>query len=119
VAVNPTMRLAKTRETLERMTPPNAFERALLLESLLLTGGGADGEAETLLERLAAEQLSDGSWPSAPILRLANRTCWEPWTQQNAGRLYADPRRLFTSATVLRAMCRWLTTSSARGRRAT
>jgi hypothetical protein len=97
--------LRPTRAALNRATPANAFERALLLNSLHLCGDGA-GLADALAAELAEEQLGDGSWPSAPVLRITRRTCTEPWSSQDAGELYADPDRLFTSATVLAALGR-------------
>ncbi|MBK9036078.1 MAG: hypothetical protein IPL61_33345 [Myxococcales bacterium] len=50
---------------------------------------------------LVATQDDDGGWPAAPILRLTDPRCAAPWAQPDAGTLYADPRRLFTTATVL------------------
>jgi hypothetical protein len=86
----------------------NAFERALLLDSLLRAQGGARScRVDALVEHLVAEQLPDGSWRSAPVLRVTHRECASPWERTDAGSLYADPRRLFTSATVLSALCRF------------
>ena len=68
-------------------------------------GGGIRG-AHELLETLVCEQLTDGSWSSAPGLRIPDRTCVAPRAEPYADMLYADPDRLFTSATVLDALSR-------------
>jgi len=98
--------LEQTCRGLSGMTAENAFERALLIGCLLHTGDdAARSRAATLADRLIAEQLPDGSWASAPVLRVTDRDCIAPWNLTHAGLLYADPRRLFTSATVLRILC--------------
>lgn len=102
-AAGATVDLAPTRTTLRRARPGNAFERALRLEALDLCGEGP-ALTDALAADLAAEQLADGSWPSAPVLRVTRRTCTEPWRDPDAGELYADPDRLFTSATVVAAL---------------
>jgi hypothetical protein len=93
--------LAPTRASLHEQETTSALERALLLDCLRLAGEGANGE---LRETLLREQLADGSWPSAPSLRIPDRACLAPWEEPDAGVLYADPDRLFTSATVLGAL---------------
>lgn len=101
--VDPQLELTTTRTSLQQIVPTNAFERALLLDALRLCDG-APGLAATLAVSLAEEQFSDGSWPSAPILRITHRTCTTPWSSLDSGELYADTDRLFTSATVLSAL---------------
>jgi hypothetical protein len=109
-AVDASLDLGPTRAALHRTTPANAFERALLLESLHLCDDGA-GLADELAAALAEEQLADGSWTSAPVLRITRRTCTAPWRSEDAGQLYADAGRRFTSATVLAALGRHLARS--------
>jgi hypothetical protein len=93
--------LAPTLETLLQVEATSPFERALLLDCLLLVNGAAD----QLVDALLCEQLADGSWPSVPSLRIPARTCVAPWDEPD-GALYADDDRLFTSATVLGALSR-------------
>ena len=98
--------LAPTRRGLHGVDAANAFERALLIDSLLLAGVEiGDRQIGALFESLMEEQLDDGSWISEPILRVTRRDCIEPWNCANPGPLHADTRRLFTSATVLAALC--------------
>jgi hypothetical protein len=105
--VNPGLEVTTTRTSLRQIVPQNAFERALLLDALGLCDGPPE-LADALAASLAEEQFSDGSWPSAPILRITHRTCTTPWNSPDAGELYADTDRLFTSATVLAALARHL-----------
>jgi len=96
--------LAPTRATLLQLDAISAFERALLLDCLLLVGGAIRVAADALVGTLLCEQLADGGWPSVPSLRIPDRECDAPWEDPDAGVLYADADRLFTSATVLRAV---------------
>ena len=97
--------LASTRHGLHSVDAGNAFERALLLDSLLLAGVEVgDDRISALLESLMEEQLGDGSWISEPILRVTRRDCIDPWNCADPGPLHADARRLFTTATVLAAL---------------
>jgi hypothetical protein len=84
--------------------PRNPFERALALECSLLAAARLEAPAAALRSDLLAVQQADGGWPSAPVLRLARRDCAAPWAMADGGPLFADPRRLFTTATVLRAL---------------
>ena len=77
----------------------------MLVDCLRIVGGSIRG-ADELLETLVCEQLADGSWSSAPSLRIPDRTCVAPWAEPHADMLYADPDRLFTCATVLGALSR-------------
>ncbi len=95
--------LAPTRRSLSRAPAANAFERALLLDCIHLSGGPAD---TGLALRLAEEQLADGSWASEPILRIPDRSCVEPWCCEDERGVFADTERLFTSATVVSALSR-------------
>jgi len=84
----------------------DAFEGALLVSSLLHLN--LEETEKTVLELVAdliEKQLADGSWESRPILRVTRRDCLQPWREENAGPLFSDPKRLFTSSTVLSALC--------------
>jgi hypothetical protein len=52
-------------------------------------------------------QLPDGSWPSAPILRVTKPSSLEPGDAEGlASPVFADDRRLFTTATAAAAIDR-------------
>lgn len=106
---------AATRRSLLQVGAASAFERALLLDCLGLVGGGPSHAHDELLAALLTEQLPDGSWPSAPSLRIPDRACTAPWDEPGTEPLYADADRLFTSATVVGALSR---AASPYGRRA-
>ena len=99
-------------EGLASQTPNTPFERALWLDARLRIGALADAQtlpaiaaaASAIFAAVLDEQEADGGWPSAPMLRVTRRDCAAPWAEADAGPLYADPKRLFTSATVLRAL---------------
>lgn len=74
------------------------FDLALALATTVDIDGAPPAGA---LAALAAAQDVDGSWPSAPVLRLTDPRCATPWLGTQTGTLYADPRRLFTTATAL------------------
>ncbi len=95
--------LAATRATLGGMTTATAFEHALLVECLLLCGAPSS-RIDQLVTQLTDSQQADGGWTSEPCLRVTRRTCPEPWRDADPGPLYADPRRLFTTATVISAL---------------
>jgi hypothetical protein len=84
--------------------PLNPFESALALECSVLAAPRLAAAAAALLSGLLGAQQADGGWPSAPVLRLARRDCSMPWAVADGGPLFADPQRLFTSATVVRAL---------------
>ena len=96
--------LAPTRASLLEIEARSAFERALLVDCLLVAG--VTRSTNELVGILVREQLDDGSWSSVPSLRIPDRTCATPWQESEAGVLYADTDRLFTSATVLGALAR-------------
>ncbi len=125
--------VGSTRTALRRMSAENPFERALLLDchvQLLLDAGGCEASPllesslveqslveqslleqslleQSLVEQLVSEQLPDGSWQCAPILRLTDRNRLDPGAGAGSGPLFADPGRLFTSATVFGALARF------------
>jgi hypothetical protein len=95
----------RSRNSLCAFWPSNAFELSLFLSALLDTG--CDPECESVYavsQRLLREQTSDGSWVSEPILRVTRQNCFEPWNEAMPGPVFADPNRLFTSATVVGAL---------------
>lgn len=93
-----------TRETLLQLEPQNAFERGLLLSSLLFFPCGGERSSLDLVDQLLETQEPDGSWPSQPMLRVTGRDCFEPWKPGDPDRLYSDQNRLFTTVTVLEAL---------------
>ncbi len=98
---------AKTKESLLRVSPKNAFESALLISCILYTFAElGDTNVFELVNQLVQEQRTDGSWESVPIIRLTKNDCFEPWTCKDAGRLYQDPKRLITTSTVLESLCK-------------
>jgi hypothetical protein len=95
---------ARLTSSLREVPTPTAFESALLLLCLIRMGNAGEPLAAEHARALQAEQLPDGSWPSGPILRLTSREISEPWLAQDAGPLFGDERRLFTTATALAAL---------------
>jgi squalene cyclase len=90
-----------------QVEPNNAFEAALLISCLLYEGRDASHDMiRDLVEDLISQQQPDGSWKTAPILRITRRDCYEPWASADAGQLYAEQNRLFTTATVLHALAK-------------
>ncbi len=83
----------EARKGLLHLRVTNPFEAAL--RSLVL-GAGARSLVET--------QGPDGSWPSAPILRLTHRDIYSPQSGENDGPCFADRRRIFTTATAVAAL---------------
>lgn len=75
------------------LRPGNAFEAALQCLA------GCDGA-----QNLVATQAPDGSWPSAPVLRLTRRDWYAPQESEDAGPCFADEQRIFTTATVVSAL---------------
>jgi squalene cyclase len=96
----------KTTECLLRTRTKNVFEAGLLASSVLqIPFESRETKACELTDQLIREQRRDGSWESRPILRLTKDNCFEPWNCEDAGILFSDPERLFTSSTVLEALC--------------
>jgi hypothetical protein len=88
------------------MLPADAgcFERALALEVDVLRGV-ARNRTSRALSRLHFLQLPDGSWPSAPILRVAKPRSIEPDDVHcRRSPVFADDRRIFTTAAVAAAI---------------
>lgn len=98
---------AGASKSLASIIPSNCFESALMISILGWMAPTVEfASAHRFIDRLLEEQQSDGSWKSEPILRVTRRDCYEPWRLADAGTLYSDPNRLFTSSTVLGAMSR-------------
>ena len=93
---------AATSRAMPTTSDLSAFETALLVTCRRALA--EDDLVQALVRALCERIGQDGSWPSAPLLRLTNRTCSAPWDFPNAGPLFADPGRLFTTATVLDAL---------------
>ena len=93
---------------LERTPAGNSFEQALLLDCLVHSGSADEAAAAVAQETILRAQLGDGSWPSAPILRLTDWRVTNPPGRRDAGTLFADQNRLFTTATTIAALSRLL-----------
>ncbi len=82
----------------------SCFHEALALEIAVLLEMGA-ARRGAISRRLAARQNADGSWPSAPILRIT-----DPLSSALGDRRFrqseiaSDDRRIFTTATVMAAL---------------
>lgn len=86
--------------------PSTALEIALLISCLCQAVPSERGRnaVKEWAAQLLSIQRDDGSWPSAPLLRITNMDCYDPWDRAEAGPLFADPNRLFTTAAALRAL---------------
>ncbi|HLH44511.1 MAG TPA: hypothetical protein VKV74_16080 [Bryobacteraceae bacterium] len=78
----------------------NCFEQSLRIMSSAHLGH-AD---EAGVSALVAAQDPDGGWPSSALLRLTDRACEDPWNREQAGPLFLDGNRIFTTATALAAL---------------
>jgi hypothetical protein len=83
-------------------TPADSLEAALLLS--ITAAAGPSPRLEQLARRLLTDQADDGSWKSAPALRITARDCERPWEAAVSGPLFADPQRLHGTATALAAL---------------
>lgn len=89
-------------DAVDLTAPCDSLQTAALLLATTVTGSSHLGQE--LGRRLLAWQAPDGSWCGDPALRITRRNCIDPWNHTDAGPLYADPRRLFTTATALAAL---------------
>jgi squalene cyclase len=107
-AVNNNLDQVRIRETLLKIKPQNAFEDALLISSILYTNQYLSNidMIMKIVNHLLNTQQSNGSWKSVPSLRLCDRKCFKPWEYANSGPLYLDPKRFFTTSTVVEALCK-------------
>jgi hypothetical protein len=87
---------------LDRWNPADSLETALLVSIMAPTGTSA--RFEQLVRKLLDDQADDGSWQSAPALRITARDCERPWETAASGPLFADPQRLHSTATALAAL---------------
>jgi squalene-hopene/tetraprenyl-beta-curcumene cyclase len=88
-----------------------AFSTALGLRGLLLGPRDRTTAIERAAEWLVAHQLEDGGWSERHILRIPHPSDREPWLRAGwtadgraIGAAIRDQRRLFTTATALRAL---------------
>lgn len=88
--------------TLASWPPLDSLETALLLS--IMSPAAPRPRLEQLARRLLANQRDDGSWKSAPALRITARDCEHPWEAKVSGPLFADPQRLHCTATALAAL---------------
>ncbi len=103
--VKPHHELKVTEEVLCQLGPSKVFEVALLISSLLhIATPRARAAVPPLLEQIIRQQQPDGGWISDLILRITNRDCFKPWACSNAGPVFSDPQRLFTSSAALAAL---------------
>lgn len=90
-----------------QIQPTNAFESGLLISSLLYLGfDSSHSFVRDLVDQLIGQQRPNGSWDTAPVLRITRRDCYEPWACANPGQLYAETSRLFTTVTALHALAK-------------
>jgi hypothetical protein len=95
----------QTRETLLNSAYKGAFEKALLLLSLVHLDPKPPGsDSWRLIKELLKDQEHDGSWRSDSMLRVPHRECFEPWKPGDTDTLFADTNRLFTTSTVIEAL---------------
>jgi hypothetical protein len=86
---------------LGQWTAESDFESSLLLRCLChLRMDGARQTARDLL----AHQWLDGSWSGSAVLRLTRPDVLTPWETIDAGPLFADQERIFTTATAVSAL---------------
>jgi hypothetical protein len=91
--------------TLASWTPVDSLEAALLLS--IMSPTAQSPPLEQVARRLLADQRDDGSWKSAPALRITARECERPWEATEAevsGPLFADPQHLHCTALALAAL---------------
>jgi hypothetical protein len=92
----------RTAHAVRACVTPTCFERALQVLCLLHLGDRAEALARAAA--LATAQSADGSWPSGPILRLTHRHIEQPWRTADAGPVFADASRTFSTATAVAAL---------------
>jgi hypothetical protein len=84
--------------------PADCFDQALALEHAVLAKRPL-ADVLRLAEALESRREADGSWPSAPILRITDPSSLCPGDDRfRASPLVADDRRLFTTATAAAAL---------------
>lgn len=94
---------------LNRVMPQEFFALALLLGTVQRLNRHHELVAR-LTDALLDAQNADGSWDPAPMLRVTRRCHTEPWVSTGyCGEVYSDVRRLFSTATIARALGETLT----------
>lgn len=91
-----------TVNALRKYVPCGPYESALLLQCRLFAG--LQSLALELVRPLLRLQWSDGSWDGTAYLRLTHPDVYEPWATIDAGPVFQDVNRVFTTATVLSAL---------------
>jgi squalene cyclase len=89
---------------LARWIPADSLEAALLLS--ITAEAGRSQPLEQLTRTVLADQAEDGSWKSAPSLRVTARDCEHPWEATAPGPLFADEQRLHGTATAVAALAK-------------
>jgi squalene cyclase len=101
------MDAVQTRGTLLNSVCKGAFEKALLISSLVhLDPQLTDSESWRLIDELLNVQGYDGSWRSCSILRVTRRDCFQPWRPGDSDTLFTDTNRLFTTSTAIETLSR-------------
>lgn len=86
--------------------PNDSLQTAHLLS--ITAAAGCAGRLGDLARQLIDAQAWDGRWQSEPALRIPPRNCVRPWDEEVASPLFADPMRLFTTATAIGALSKAL-----------
>ncbi len=64
--------------------------------------------AEQVAQELLRNQLEDGSWPRVPVLRQPKLGAVHPWESPDDETYYADEYGIYSTATILSAIAKWL-----------
>ncbi|MEJ2652617.1 MAG: terpene cyclase/mutase family protein [Gammaproteobacteria bacterium] len=99
---------------LQDREPDDNLQTAYLLS--ITAYAESDQRMYDLARFLINAQGQDGSWQSGPALRIPQRNCERPRGQLLSGPSFADPMRLFTTATVISALSKahWIIVSKSR-----
>jgi hypothetical protein len=87
---------------LRRWETDDSLEAAHLLS--ITAAAGCAERIDDLARQLIDGQDGDGVWQGRPALRIPPRNCERPWDEEVSGPLFADPMRLFTTATAIGAL---------------
>lgn len=87
---------------LQHWDPDDSLQAAHLLS--IAATAGTDPCMHDLARHLVDGQVQEGAWQSRPALRIPPRDCERPWDQAVSGPLFADPMKLFTTATAINAL---------------
>jgi hypothetical protein len=94
----------RTRDGLLDFVPQNAFEAGLRLSALLHLDHAIGDAVDPLIGDMLRRQRSDGSFPSAPVLRVTRRDCAEPWSADDAGEVFQDDGCLFATSVAVECL---------------